>query len=121
MNSSIVNDQQWETTTFHNPKNAHVKSNELLKKQELLGRFKNRDEQVKHQKLDEHTDSFEVKKAELNFAQKMQKARLAQKMTQKDLAQKLNVQANFVNTYESGKAIKDPQFESKVKRILNFK
>jgi ribosome-binding protein aMBF1 (putative translation factor) len=118
---SMLNDQDWKTVTFNNPKNAVVKTGELFKKQELLGRFKDRGEQVKHQKLDSHEEVFETPKATLSFAQKMQKARLTSKLSQKDLAQKLNIQSNVINSYENGKAIQDKQLESKIKKLLNFK
>jgi ribosome-binding protein aMBF1 (putative translation factor) len=115
----IENNPDWKVCTFHN-KNITPKTYELCKKQDLLGKFKNRDNQIKHQKLDKHEESFELPKPEISFGKLMQKARLNLKMSQKDLANKLNVKENFISDYESCKLPQDKLFESKIRKILNI-
>ena len=48
----------------------------------------------------------------------IQQKRLEKNMTQKDLAQKINQPVKIINEIESGKANKNPQVVSKIKRIL---
>ena len=61
------------------------------------------------------------KKVDYDLRMNIQKARQAKKMTQKELAGKINVQANIVNDYESGKTVPSSAILAKMARVLGTK
>lgn len=73
----------------------------------------------KLRKLENETESFEVKKVSLNLSKQIQQARLANKMTQKQLALQSNVSVKIINDYESGKAIPNNMIKMKIQKALN--
>jgi len=115
----VENNPDWNVLTFHK-KSETTNKCELQKKQDLLGNFKDRNEQVKHQKLDQHEETFEIPKVNIAFGKRMQQARLALKMPQKELAKKLNVKENFISDYEACKLPQDKSFEAKIRKVLNM-
>ena len=74
-------------------------------------------------KLEEKAEegNLQLPKVDLSMSKRIAQARCAQKMSQKDLAMKLNVPHKIIQDYESQKAIPNPQFITKLERILNCK
>ena len=70
------------------------------------------------QKMDKETENFEHKKVSRTLAQSIQQARAGKRWTQKELAQHLNVKADIIAKYESGKAIPNNALLQKMSRVL---
>lgn len=60
-------------------------------------------------------------KVSVDVRMAIQKARVAKKMSQKDLAKILNMQANLINDYESGKAVPNRQILNRIGQALSVK
>ena len=79
----------------------------------------NSDKSNKLRKIENESESFEVKKVSLNLSKQIQQARLGKKMTQKQLALQSNVSVKIINDYESGKAIPNNAIKMKIQKALN--
>ena len=78
-------------------------------------------EVTKEQKLDRE-ELGTHKKVSLSMAKMIQQGRIAKGFkTQKDLAIAVGVNASVINSYESGKAIPDPNVLQKLRRVLGVK
>ena len=78
-------------------------------------------EVTKEQKLDRE-ELGTHKKVSLSMAKMIQQGRLAKGFkTQKDLAIAVGVNASVINSYESGRAIPDPNVLQKLRRVLGVK
>ena len=105
--------QDWENITYKK------KSNETLSN-EKKDRVKLSDEAIRLYKVENNDENEKHKKIDHKHCQLIQKGRLAKKMSQKDLARKLNMDANLISQYESGKAIPNRQILNKLSRELNI-
>ena len=78
-------------------------------------------EVTKEQKLDRE-ELGTHKKVSLSMAKMIQQGRLAKGFkTQKDLAIAVGVNASVINSYESGRAIPDPNVLQKLRSVLGVK
>jgi len=78
-------------------------------------------EVTKEQKLDRE-ELGTHKKVSLSMAKMIQQGRLAKGFkTQKDLAIAVGVNVSVINSYESGRAIPDPNVLQKLRRVLGVK
>lgn len=78
-------------------------------------------EVTKEQKLDRE-ELGTHKKVSLSMAKMIQQGRLAKGFkTQKDLAIAVGVNASVINSYESGRAIPDPNVLQKLRRVLGVR
>ena len=66
-------------------------------------------------KLENDTENFENPKISKSLSQEIINARNAKKITQKDMAIRLNVQKNFYNDIENGKAL----YDGRTKEVIN--
>ena len=66
-------------------------------------------------KLENDTENFQNPKISKSLSIEIMNARNAKKITQKDMAIKLNVQRNFYNDIENGKAL----YDSRTKEVVN--
>ena len=66
-------------------------------------------------KLENDTENFDNPKISKSLSQEIMNARNAKKITQKDMAIKINVQRNFYNDIENGKAL----YDSRTKEVVN--
>ena len=66
-------------------------------------------------KLENDTENFENPRIPKSLSQEIMNARNAKKITQKDMAIKINVQRNFYNDIENGKAL----YDSRTKEVIN--
>jgi putative transcription factor len=74
---------------------------------------------VNARKLDDNeSETFRHATIPTEFKLALQKARQGKNLTQAQLAQQLNLQVAIINSYESGKAIPDPQIIQKLNRAL---
>ena len=73
------------------------------------------------QKLDEAVLGGTHKKVSKETGLTIQRARVAKKYTQKELANLINVSADIISSYESGKAIPDHKIMQKLRRVLCVK
>ncbi len=76
---------------------------------------------AKQRALENESETFKIETVPMSIAQEMMKGRNAMKMTQKELAQKLNLQPAVIASYESGKAIPDPQILQKISKVLGVR
>jgi len=95
---------------------------ELNKKKEKEKETKKSNTIIKENKLEKKINEGNLKhdKVKLDISKQIQQKRLEMGMTQKDLANKLNVPIKTIIEIESGKAKKNPQLVSKIKRNLNI-
>jgi putative transcription factor len=78
-------------------------------------------EVTKEQKLDREELGTHMK-VSLSMAKMIQQGRIAKGFkTQKDLAIAVGVNASVINSYESGRAIPDPNVLQKLRRVLGVK
>jgi len=78
-------------------------------------------EVTKEQKLDRE-ELGTHKTVSLSMAKMIQQGRIAKGFkTQKDLAIAVGVNASIINSYESGRAIPDPNVLQKLRRVLGVK
>lgn len=78
-------------------------------------------ERTKEQKLEDE-ELGTHKKVSLSMAKMIQQGRIAKGFkTQKDLAIAVGVNASIINSYESGRAIPDPNVLQKLRRVLGVK
>ena len=78
-------------------------------------------EMTKEQKLDRE-ELGTLKTVSLSTAKMIQQGRIAKGFkTQKDLAIAVGVNASIINSYESGRAIPDPNVLQKLRRVLGVK
>ena len=77
---------------------------------------------VKEKKIDKKIEEGNLKhdKIKLDICKQIQQKRLERGMTQKELANKLNISPKIISEIESGKAIKNQQLISKIKKNLNI-
>ena len=66
-------------------------------------------------------DIITINKSNGDLRKALQNARLNKKMSQKEVAQKLNVKANLIMDYESGKTAPNNSFISKLEKLYNTK
>ena len=120
--------QDWNNVVFKKKQQTTLtnddirRSNYKTKQRTVSNSNKNTNGQRLH-KLNNETESFEVKRVPLSLSKQIQQARLTNKITQKELAQRINVSSKIINDYESGKAIPDNNVKMKIQRSLgiNFK
>ena len=109
--------QDWETiyTKANKQLNSGGKNKEENKK-------KKTQDFTKENKMDKKIEEGNLKhdKTPAELSKIIQQRRLNMGLTQKDLANKINVQVKVIIDIESGKAKKNPQLISKIKRILNI-
>ena len=79
----------------------------------------------KSQKLDSYNgedsqNGGSHEKVNIKIGKLIQKKRLEKKLTQKQLGNLLNTKENIIKDIEAGKAIKDTQLLSRIKRKLNI-
>ena len=109
--------QDWKTVILHNPtKKPIVDKNKVVKTNLNSNSIMN----VNARKVEDNED-MKVEYVSKSVSKQIQQARLEQKITQQSLANKLCVKKNIINELESGKMIKNNQFISKVKGVLNIK
>ena len=78
-------------------------------------------ERTKEQKLEDE-ELGTHKKVSFSTAKMIQQGRIAKGFkTQKDLAIAVGVNASVINSYESGRAIPDPNVLQKLRRVLGVK
>ncbi len=78
-------------------------------------------ERTKEQKLEDE-ELGTHKKVPLSMAKMIQQGRIAKGFkTQKDLAIAVGVNAGIISSYESGRAIPDPDILQKLRRVLGVK
>ena len=94
-------------------KMSQIKTKEVCKSQNPPGTAKFR--------ILDSEDPPPPEKLNTNISLLIQKARVAKKMSQKDLGVSVNIKANIINDYESGKAIPDRQILIKLGRFLGVK
>lgn len=104
------NFQDWETVILRKPIQISNKSN----KKQINNRTNN-------QKKLEGDEIVKPKKIDLNLKQSIQNARINKKLSQKQLASQMGVNVQIINSYETGKAIPNNNFISKIEKILNTK
>lgn len=68
-------------------------------------------------KLENDTENFENPKIPKSLSQEIMNARNAKKINQKDMAIRINVQRNFYNDIENGKALYDGRTKEVVNKI----
>jgi len=68
-------------------------------------------------KLENDTENFENPKIPKSLSQEIMNARNSKKINQKDMAIRLNVQRNFYNEIENGKALYDGRTKEVVNKI----
>ncbi len=118
--------QDWNNVVFKKKQSTTLtnedirRSNYKTKQQVVNNNSKNSVNGQKLYKLDNETESFEVKKVSLSLSRQIQQARLSNKITQKELAQRINVSNKIINDYESGKAIPDNAVKMKIQRALGI-
>lgn len=111
MNPTVgSNFQDWEPVIISKP----VKKTEIKNKNDIPVK-------TKQERELEGDEIVKPKKMTLNTQKAIQQARLANKMSQKQLAAALNVPVQTISSYESGKAIPNNQFISKLERALKTK
>jgi len=109
--------QDWKIVILHNPtKKPIVDKNKVVKTNLNSNSIMN----VNARKVEDNED-MKVEYVSKSVSKQIQQARLEQKITQQSLANKLCVKKNIINELESGKMIKNNQFISKVKGVLNIK
>jgi len=72
-------------------------------------------------KLEEADDVGKIAKVDKSLSKAIMQARTAKKMTQKELATAINEKPQVLASYETGKAIPNPQIISKIERKLGCK
>ena len=116
--------QDWEEVTIHGKSFKKEKEKEKYVKfmgQEIkLPKRSQYSGKTPEQKLDE-TMLGTHKKVGKETGLTIQRARVAKKYTQKELANLINVSADIISSYESGKAIPDHKIMQKLRRILGVK
>tara|TARA_A100001011_G_C13934153_1_gene684441 strand:- start:176 stop:559 length:384 start_codon:yes stop_codon:yes gene_type:complete len=118
--------QDWNPVVFKKKQSTTLtsedirRSNYKTKQREVNNSSGNNNTAQKLYKIDNETESFEIKKVSLSLSKQIQQARLSNKMTQKELALKINVSNKIINDYESGKAIPDNNVKMKIQRALNI-
>ena len=106
--SSTVNNQDWKEVVFKKapPKPAdqvHFQGTELSR-------------------VEKETDAARHNVVGLSLGKQIQTARIANGFTkQSDLAKAINVRPEVIMSYESGKAIPDPNIMQKLRRVLKTK
>ena len=101
--------QDWNTIILKKPIQVQSKkSNELSQKTKMIKKLES-DEIVIPPK-----SNMELKLA-------IQKARIANKLSQKQLAASMNTTTQIINQYESGKAVPNNNFISKLEKKLKIK
>eukprot|EP00756_Hemistasia_phaeocysticola_P005683 Hpha_TRINITY_DN13453_c0_g1::TRINITY_DN13453_c0_g1_i1::g.131070::m.131070/K03627/MBF1; putative transcription factor len=73
---------------------------------------------LNQKKLADDTENLKHKKTTLDFRIHLQQARQAKGWSQKELAQQIQERDTMIKDYESGKAIPNGQFISKMERAL---
>ena len=116
--------QDWEEVTIHGKSFKKEKEKEKYVKfmgQEIkLPKRSQHSGKTPEQKLDE-TMLGTHKKVGKETGLTIQRARVAKKYTQKELANLINVSADIISSYESGKAIPDHKIMQKLRRVLCVK
>lgn len=116
--------QDWEEVTIHGKSFKKEKEKEKYVKfmgQEIkLPKRSQYSGKSPEQKLDE-TMLGTHKKVGKETGLTIQRARVAKKYTQKELANLINVSADIISSYESGKAIPDHKIMQKLRRVLCVK
>ncbi|BCV07171.1 MAG: hypothetical protein Ct9H90mV1_1430 [Prasinovirus sp.] len=116
--------QDWEEVTIHGKSFKKEKEKEKYVKfmgQEIkLPKRSQYSGKTPEQKLDE-TMLGTHKKVGKETGLTIQRARVAKKYTQKELANLINVSADIISSYESGKAIPDHKIMQKLRRVLCVK
>ena len=117
--------QDWNNVVFKKKQsttltNEDIRQSNYKTKQRVVNNSNNSVNGQKLYKLDNETESFEVKKVSLSLSRQIQQARLSNKITQKELAQRINVSNKIINDYESGKAIPDNAVKMKIQRALGI-
>ena len=109
--------QDWKPVIFSKPKKSIVetKKTTVVKKNLNSNSISN----VNIKKME--AEDVKVEYIPKSIGKEIQQARTALKLSQQDLANRLSVKKNVINDLESGKMVKNNQFVSKVKRILNIK
>jgi len=103
MNSYV---QDWQQIILHRPT---TKSNQKTPHFELS----------REQKIDNETENLSHITVGGSTGKKIQTLRIAKGFkTQKELAKKINVTANVINDYETGKVVPDNTTLQKLKRVL---
>ncbi|MES1919441.1 hypothetical protein MHBO_001275 [Bonamia ostreae] len=122
--------QDWNVVKLRKskqPKKATLKEAERknqvyqVKKANAGGQRKLENTNMKALKDEEDINNFKHNTISHSFKVALQKARMQNKMSQTELAQKANLKPAIVNSYESGKAIPNPQIIAKFERILKVK
>ena len=102
----------------------YTRGNKELNKKKEKEKEKNKSNTsfVKEKKIDKKIEEGNLKhdKIKLDSSKQIQQQRLKLGMTQKDLAKKLNIPVKTIIEIESGKANKNQQLISKIKRNLNI-
>ncbi len=109
--------QDWKTVILHNPTKKPIVEKKKVVKTNLNS---NSILNVNAKKVEDNED-MKVEYISKSVSKQIQQARLEQKITQQSLANKLCVKKNIINELESGKMLKNNQFISKVKSVLNIK
>ena len=116
--------QDWDEITIHgkNIKKEHEKEKyvKFMGQEIKLPKRSQYSGKTPEQKLDE-TMLGTHKKVGKETGLTIQRARVAKKYTQKELANLINVSADIISSYESGKAIPDHKIMQKLRRVLCVK
>lgn len=105
---SAVNHQDWNEVIFKKKKKPE--ENTVQYQGSALKR------------IDDETDAGRHNQVGHSLGKQIQTARIAKGFTkQSDLAKALNVRPDVIMSYESGKAIPDPNILQKLRRVLNTK
>ena len=124
--ASNVNVQDWETVHFYKKPTQNQTTNTdirnaMNKGTQIESIQKPKQTHSKLHELDHDTETLSHTTVSHDLKMSIQKARLAKKMSQKELATQLNVKPDIISHYESGKAIPDNLFISKMEKILGCK
>ena len=118
--------QDWKDVVFKKKQSTTLtkedirKSNYNTKQRNVDNSSTNKVSSQRLYKIENETESFEIKKVSLSLSKQIQQARLSNKMTQKDLALKINVTNKVINDYESGKAIPNNAIKMKIQKALGI-
>ena len=115
--------QDWNNVVFKKKQSTTLTNDDMRRsnyktKQRVTSNSNNNHNGQKLYKLENETESFEVKKVSRSLSKQIQQARLSNKITQKELAQRINVSSKIINDYESGKAIPNNTVKMKIQRCL---